>query len=644
MTKSREQRIEQVKTGPPTAEEVALPWLTIEVALYGAIFIVALSVRLASLGQWPLLETGANTALAAWRTVQGSTWRPAYYIPLLYDANLLLFWMTRASDAAATLLPALVGAGLVIVPYFARDLLGRKASLVTALLLALAPTWVFYSRTADGPILTAAASALVLLSAYRLARSGEGREARLGAIALGLGLTAGPGLYTTLLVVVVWGGIAWWLWREEGAIERARSLVLRAATRENLMWLVGTFLFFGSGFLVNPGGVGASIGLAGYWAQRLAPHSSGLPWWALGRNLLGYEYLTVALGLVGGAWGLYRRDKLDIALLIWAVVALILGTALGHRDSTWMLNVLLPLAILAGRGAAWLWDRLVPGASLNDGIVLAAGLAIVAFGYIELVTYLHTGQERYMGYARMIGLMLILAGIVYRVWSNETSRTARIVGSVLAVALVGLEVLIYSLALSEKDLATYRIIPNLLAIAALAYVVLWGRDSAARAGAALSLFLMICGTTRLTTALAYQTGRDPREGMLVQPSSVQIKDLEELIMTLSSRQAGDPRAISLDYEQVLDPWIGWILREYPKARPVASIDPRTESMALITRMRAKEEWPAGFMGQTFRLRETWDDATLSSRARLRWAIMRDPVGKVQATEVYLWVRPPTAKR
>ena len=134
--------------------------------LYGVIVIVALAVRLAGLDQWPLTEVEANTALAAWRTVQGSTWRPAYYLPLLYDVYLVLFWFTLATDAATRILPALVGAGLVLLPYCARDLLGRKAALVAALLLALGPSWVYF------------------LSRCRWSHPGHGRRRRPAALSL----------------------------------------------------------------------------------------------------------------------------------------------------------------------------------------------------------------------------------------------------------------------------------------------------------------------------------------------------------------------------------------------------------------------------------------------------------------------------
>ena len=92
----------------------SLDWLTGEVALYGLFVCVAVAIRLGGLSVWPLLDAEIGSALAAWRALQGVAQPTANYVPLLYDANLALFALTRATDAATRLLPALVGSALVL--------------------------------------------------------------------------------------------------------------------------------------------------------------------------------------------------------------------------------------------------------------------------------------------------------------------------------------------------------------------------------------------------------------------------------------------------------------------------------------------------------------------------------------------------
>jgi uncharacterized protein (TIGR03663 family) len=297
MDKARDERTRAADEAQ--ASGVPLPWLTFELALYALILLASLAVRLAALGRWPLQETEVNTALAAWRTIQGSTWRPLYYVPLLYDAHLLLFFATRATDVAARLLPAFVGAGLAFLPYLARDILGRKGALAAALLLAFAPTWVFFSRLADSPILTTAASAVLVLSAYRYLTGGRPRHLLPGIAALALGMTAGPGFYTTLAAMLIYGLMAWWRERDPDKRARLSDRLSQVATRENLFLFLGLLLFFGSGFLANLGGIGATVELLGKWARGLVPGSSAPPLWAYPQMLLDYELLTVVLAIAG---------------------------------------------------------------------------------------------------------------------------------------------------------------------------------------------------------------------------------------------------------------------------------------------------------------------------------------------------------
>lgn len=582
MNDGKQAQRETTREAPPQSQ-VLLPWLTVEMALYGSLVLAALAARLAGLGRWPLLESEANTALAAWRAARGSSWQPEYYLPLIYDVALVLAALTRASDAAIRLLPALVGAGLVALPYLAREILGRKGAFLAALLLAFGPTWFYFSRTADGPILTTAASALILLAIHRYLTSARPQALRLGVIALALGLAAGPGMYTFILA----GGL--WLllrWRHQPATAaQGRQVWRAAATRDNLLLGLGVFLLFTTGFLLNLGGLGAAVELAGRWARSLAPNSSGLPWTAFPLTLVTYETLTLALALVGLVWGLVRHEALDGFLALWAGLALLLGILLGHREPLWLADALLPLLILAARGFQRLWDRLAPGTQRMDALLLLATLAFLALGFLRLASFAQTGQTPYLAQSRIVLGALILIWAFYGIWGQ--------------------------------------------------------RDVALRVVAAALLVIMAVLTVRATSALAYQTGRDPRERMVWQPSSVAIRDLEVLVARLSSEQTGDPHTLDIAYDPDLDPILGWYLRDYPQARPVAGSERRPQTTALITRALDKSAWPQGYAGQRFRWQEMRVEQKLSLREQLRWLFYRYPVGEEKSLDVQIWVRLPT---
>lgn len=564
-----------------------LAWLTVERFLYGTIWVAALAIRLAALGRWPLDEAGANTALAAWRTIQGSAWRPEFYSPLLYDVHLLLFYLTRATDATARLLPALGGALLALVPYGLRSLLGRRGALAVAALLAFSPTWVHFSRRADGAALPALAVMLMMLAAARYHRARDGRAWRLGAIALGAGLTSGAGIYTPLLAGALWA-LAAWLWRGRwpGAWRTLRALAL-GLRREHAYLAGGAVLLLGSGFTFNPGGIGATANLAEQWAGALFSGLGRWPWHQALRNLAVYEHLTVALALVGVARAWRGRHAVDAALSLWAGVALLLSVALGHRAAFWLPGVMLPLTLLAGRGLDWAWHRLFAHFDWQDLAVWAILTTPLAFAYLELASYLYAGQTITLWFSAGALLLLALAWGGYWLWTQ--------------------------------------------------------REGALTVGVLLLFVVMFIPTVRASTALAYQTGLDAREPILDGwAPSAEWRKFETFLLRYSARQAGDPRLLEIAYEPAFDPWLSWTLRDYPQARLVPDVRLEAGTAALIAPAQA-EPPQGGYVGQRFRWRERWEPQRVSTRDWIRWFLMRDRVGALAADHLQIWVLTPAVE-
>ena len=577
---------ESVFIHKPTRREGLLASITVEVALYLVMVAAGLATRLAALGHFPLLESEANTALAAWRTLQGSMWRPEHYSPLLYDAQLALFGLTRATDAAARYLPALAGAVLVALPYLARNLLGRRGALCASALLALSPVWLFYSRTGDGTLISTVAGALALWALVRLAQGGSARWLRVALVTLAVGATAGPGIYTPMLAGLLYAAMNAWLARrqpERAAFWQPLLARLRAAWHWREMGIaLGVLLAVATALSVNPGGLGATLSLLGVWLSHMAPSASGLPWSHLGRTLLTYEMLTLALAAVGLIWGLWQRDRLEQALALWLAVVLVLGLALGHRGPAWTLDALLPLVLLAARGAERLWRALAPETSVVDAVAGWVALCLLGFFALELASYAQTGQTEFLWYALLSAGVLALGIVAHGFWS--------------------------------------------------------GFRSAARVATVVILAALVVITVRTTTALAYQTARDPHEPLVGTTHSAQIRDLEREIATQSSRRATDAHNLQVVYERALGPLAEWYLRDYARAEQVASIGAPPQAQALLTAQRTPDTYPAGYAAERFRWVVSWPQQELSLRDQLRWFVQRQPVGFEETTFVHLWIR------
>jgi len=530
---------------------------------YLIIALVALAIRLAKLSLWPLLPSEAETALAAWRALASRAGASGDYVPLLYAFDLIVAGLFRAGDGAIRLLSALAGAGMV-----------------------LSPTMVHASRTADGAILTALSVAACLTSLDRYLRERRIVSLSWAGVWLVLGLMSGPALLTPVILALL--ALLWWrLGRKEGKEPspiRETLQTMAEGLRERSAYLPGLLVLcvVATAALSNLGGLGATVELQWRWFADLAPKASGLPWYHLLRNLGLYEYLTVALALVGLLAGLVRKERPQAALGVWLVVCLVLGSLLGHRDPYWMLDALLPALALAALGVQWLWDELVVDLDWRDAGACWLAICLGWFALFSLAAWTHSGQERFLTQSR-IGLgVLILGWAGYWYWAR--------------------------------------------------------RLAALRLMAALLLVLMTVGTVRASTAMAYQTGRDPREPLLVEPTSTEVADLAAFVSAYSSRKAGDPHELTLAYEQDLDPLIGWYLRDMDRIEPVGNALIRPTRAALVARERADETYPAGYAGQRFRLSERWPEQQLSTRERLRWFMFRDAVGWIESDTVRVWVR------
>jgi predicted membrane-bound mannosyltransferase len=181
--------------------------LTLEVALYLIIALMALGLRLYKLDGRPMQAGEAAQALAAWRAAQGLPQDSAlgHASPLLFTSNMFLFALFGANDFLARLMPALGGALLVIGPYFLRHRLGRMGALAASFLLAISPSTLFFSRYLGGEIVVAACALVITWGLFSYLDQREPKHLYLVAVALGLALSAGAGTFTFILIVITFG-------------------------------------------------------------------------------------------------------------------------------------------------------------------------------------------------------------------------------------------------------------------------------------------------------------------------------------------------------------------------------------------------------------------------------------------------------
>jgi 4-amino-4-deoxy-L-arabinose transferase-like glycosyltransferase len=586
----------------------ALAWLTLERLGYVAIGLLALVLRLASLGGAPLGPAEASQAMAALDLAANRSALPAAgSSPLLLHLHGLLFLLAQANESSARLIPALAGAALVLLAYGLRAELGRLGALGAALLLAISTTLVFWSRQAGGESLALLAGMALVVGLAGWRRSpGRGWAIWLAAT-LALLLLSAPIAYSILLAAAPLAAMAL---RPAGQPRPAAAGLAVAGLALVLLLLLGaTGLFF------QPGGLAATADLPAAWlagfggsglALRSFAASSGIvssdialanSVLGLGLKLLWLEPLTLALGLAGLAVNLRPRQAPDAAdrSSFTAHRSPFLAVGLG----LWLALALLLLLLRAGRTPADLAVAILP-------LALLGGLALA-----RLARYFDLGEHKAEGVALLIGGLIVLASAA--VWLAQYTESWK--GEPQTVFLV----------------SAGAVLVILLAIFGI-YALFLGRRLALQIGLALALLALL--VLSLRGMLLVNFNRDGlRWGSLA--AEIGASDAAELprsLARLATQRGADLHDLPVAFLTAPGSETPSLLRWY--ARGAAAGSPAVDGANLVWLGMESDAAPGdspsarpsstgsggGYSGQSFRLAQSWSPDGLAGRALLRWLL------------------------
>ncbi len=595
--------------------------LTIEMVLYAGIFGLALFLRLFRLDLAPLSESEAAQALAALRgdvvPIGGS--------PLLYGLNALLMSLFSPGDAIVRLLPALVGSFLVLAPVLFRDALGRLGALGAALILALSPVGLVASRSLGGESIVVVCSLALVVFIRRYASDRNERHLYGVAVALGIGLTAGPGMYTALLAMGIGllvlrialgheSGMDW------GALRRS---IGEAPGRPRVAAVfVGTFILAATTVLTQPVGLGAAGDILAAWLNAFGS-GGGSQAFDIVQVLIVYETFALAAGSFGlarvmlGYWRVSPASSADTGdtellddleqsdgpsvpgqpsvsifapwLGFTAIISLVIVVMQWGRQPT---DLLLPVTLLALLAAyviqPWI-ESLIANAHVGiDGVILAVGVAVSAFLILTLTSYVR--------------------------------------GRILPILFVG--------AIVPDEFTTLAMFVLVLGLVGALLVMMYDLRSVLRSAVTLALLLLTLssfsagwGATQVRVGDAHEIILGPR---VTTPGVRLLLDTIEQIAIRAQGHLGTlPIRVEMD-----DPVIDWYLRD-------ARIPPGDTAAGVITRYG--EHPPSGgegYVGARFNIQETWDAVGLSSEAWMEWALFRQSpdLPSLDALSVTVWER------
>jgi uncharacterized protein (TIGR03663 family) len=609
--------------------EESSSWLTLEHAGYTAIGLLAAGLRLLHLGLRPLSEGEAVQALAALEFTQGAVpVAPSGTIPALFTSNTLAFSLLGAGDITARWLPVLAGVILALLPYGMRHRLGRGGALVAALLLALSSSAVYFSRMLDGAVVVAACGLALAVGLIRFIDMRRPRALYLAAAALGLGLLAGPGIWTLLVIFAAfvlvlylaerlldsesgWSALmeAWSSLREEKSDpDSGEQRGLSPLARTGIV-LAAVFGLGATTLVLQPAGVGHAADLIGAWARDFSPQPGGqyLAYPLL--LLLRYEPLILFLGLVElGQWLVAGRSQRNhVALLgpsfphtaflvFWAVAATLIILIAGHRAPGNLFLVVVPLALLAGQGVErtcrWLTRQYLWA---EAGAVAAVAAGLGAFLYLQLASYARASSASTIS----IASITLSASTTY-----------------LILALVALLLL--------------------LALGVVAWF--WrGPKLVASGGWLAAVFLFGLFGFRAMWGLNFAHANDPRQLMIQQATSPGVRAFAKQLEALSLEKAGDAHTLPVTVDANTGPVVAWYLREFDQKTVVEGLSAPPGTVAVVT--LAAQNLPIGetYRGQSFPLRARWLPEGLGGQELLRWLLFLDGDLPAVDRQVVLWV-------
>jgi len=151
-----------------------------------------------------------------------------------------------------------------------------------------------------------------------------------------------------------------------------------------------------------------------YWYSQQDAHRGEQPWFYYYLLMFAYEFLPLALAVLGGWWAVVRGDAFSRFLVAW-MIGIWLALSWGAEKMPWLnTHIALPACLLAAWSVQRAWDGWKGRPAVSKALVMALGaVAMVAFGALLVVAYLPGGPSmhalRLLTVAAAIGAILFIA-------------------------------------------------------------------------------------------------------------------------------------------------------------------------------------------------------------------------------------------
>ncbi len=309
-------------------------------AVAGALIVIALTaalaLRAARLDVRPMHHDEANQAIKFGDLLERGEYRydsRDHHGPTLYYLTLPSAWLggqhTLASLDEVTLrrVPVMFGAATILLLPLVSAGIGRTAVAAAAILMALSPAMVFYSRMFIQEALLSCFTLAFVIAAGRVAMGGGRAWWVLAGVAAGLAAATKETSAIVLPAAMAACAVAWWSLESERPRGPLTDGGWRGPAVASVAVAAAVAALFYSSFFSAPAGMLEPFRSAGtYLARGIDPGSQAHPWDYYLR-LLAYtssggatwsEGLVIVLAVIGAAAGWRRLSEASSEATFWA--------------------------------------------------------------------------------------------------------------------------------------------------------------------------------------------------------------------------------------------------------------------------------------------------------------------------------------
>ena len=207
-----------------------------------------------------------------------------------------------------------------------------------------------------------------------------------------------------------------------------------------------------STFFTNPWGIGSGIWQSlGYWIvqQDVARGNQPIYYYLVITPL--YEFLPLMFAVAGGVFYWRRRDRFGLFLVFWCVSTFLLYTYITEKMPWLLVNLTLPLIILAAKFLGEMVDRIEWRRAWRDGgVLIIPGVPLFVATLWLLAFSEPQGRDGYLWLLATMGALVVLAGLGYWVHRRVGAR------QFWSVAAASLALLLLALTMRASWHAAYR--------------------------------------------------------------------------------------------------------------------------------------------------------------------------------------------